>query len=211
MVRRSQSAVFGGLFAFPGGMVDPVDHSLLATDVLTGDRPEESAWRAAGLRETAEEVGIYLTDRPITAPTRPLAGAEVYRWVLRQGARFDAGRLRYLSNWIAPRPAPRRYDTRFYLARVGREEPLLLAEAELTESVWIRPSQALNRRRTGEWEMILPTYKTLEYLREFPTSGQAWNSVDESKAVPAVLPKLVMRQGGFDSLLPGEIGYEEAE
>ena len=211
MVRRSGTAVFGGMFVFPGGIVDPVDRSPLAEEALSGGRPEDAAWRAAGMRETAEEVGVYLTDRPVTPPTRPLGGAEVYRWVLAQGARLDAGRLRYLSNWVTPHPAPQRFDARFYLARVEGDEALLLSGAELTESVWIRPDRALHRLRTGEWEMILPTHKTLDYLREFPDSQHAWHSVDETRPVTPVLPRMVRRRGGFDAYLPGEPGYDEAE
>ncbi len=210
MVRRAQTAVFGGLFVFPGGIVDPIDHSPLATRAL-GNRSQGAAWRAAGLRETAEEVGIYLTDRPIPTPGRSLVGAEVYRWVLRHGARFDAGRLRYLSNWVTPRAAPQRYDARFYLARVAGDEGLLLAETELTEWVWTSPARALDRFRRGKWQMILPTVKTLEYLQEFHNSAEAWESVDETRQVEPVLPRLVVRAGKVDALLPGDAGYEEAE
>lgn len=211
MVRRNRTAVFGGMFVFPGGIVDPVDSGPLAEQALAGGRPEGAAWRAAGLRETAEEVGVYLTDRAITPPTRPLAGADVYRWVLGQGARFDTARLRYLSNWVTPRPAPQRFDARFYLARVEGDEALSLADAELTESVWTPPDRALHRLHNGQWDMILPTSKSLEYLQEFATSREAWDSVDETREVTPVLPRMVMRRGGFDAFLPGEPGYEEAE
>lgn len=211
MVRRSRTAVFGGMFVFPGGMVDPVDHGSLAREALGGEWTQDTAWRAAGLRETAEEVGIFLADRAVSPPPRPLKGEEVYRWVLGRGARLDPGRLRYLSNWIAPRPARKRFDVRFYLALVEGDEDPLLARAEVTEAVWTRPSRALRRFRRGEWEMILPTRKTLEYLQEFPTSAQAWDSVDETRPVPPLLVRVVRRRGRIKSLMPGDPGYEEAE
>ena len=210
MVRRAQSAVFGGMFVFPGGVVDPVDLSPLAREVLTETPPGEKGWRAAGLRETAEEVGVYLTDRPIEPPPMPLRGEDIYRWVASQRARFDVGRLRYLSNWVTPHQAPQRYDARFYLARVEGDEPVRLAEAELTEAVWVRPRQALNRMRKGQWEMILPTEKTLEYLADFARAEEAWESVDETGEVTPVLPRIVMRRGKIQALLPGDPGYEEA-
>lgn len=210
MVRRSRSAVFGGMFVFPGGVVDPVDLGPLAREVLSENRPGEAGWRAAGLRETAEEVGIYLTDRPVHPPPTPLRGAEVYRWVASQGARLDGGRLRYLSNWVTPRQAPQRFDARFYLTRVEGDEKLTLAEGELTEAAWVGPAEALERLRRGKWEMILPTEKTLEHLAGFTTSQEAWESVDEDAEVSPVLPRLVMRCGRPEALLPGDPGYEEA-
>lgn len=211
MVRRSRSAVFGGMFVFPGGVVDPVDLSPLAEEVLGGTSPAEAGWLAAGLRETAEEVGVYLTDRPIEPPPMPLRGEDIYRWVAGQRARFDAGRLRYLSNWVTPHQAPQRFDARFYLARVEGDEPLTLAEAELTEAVWVGPRQALDRLRKGEWDMILPTEKTLEYLADFAKTEEAWESVEEGGEVRPVLPRLVMRGGRPEALLPGDPGYEDAE
>lgn len=189
MVRRSHSAVFGGMFVFPGGLVDPIDRSPLAGQAMVGGCREDIGWQAAGLRETAEEVGIYLTDRPIDPPDRPLRGADVYQWVLHQGARFDAGRLRYLSNWIAPLPARRRFDTRFYLALVEKGEKIALADSELTDAVWIRPFEALQRFRTSEWDMIIPTEKNLERLLGFADSRSVWESVDEAGEVAPILAK----------------------
>ena len=211
MVRRSRSAVFGGMFVFPGGVVDPVDLSPLAEEVLIGIGPGETGWRAAGLRETAEEVGVYLTDRPIDPPPTPLRGEGIYRWVASRRARFDARRLRYLSNWVTPHQAPQRFDARFYLARVEGDEALTLAEGELTEAVWVGPGQALDRLRRGEWEMILPTERTLEYLADFARTQDAWESVEEAGEVTPVLPRIVIRKGRPEALLPGEPGYEEAE
>ena len=190
--------------------MDPVDRSSLAREATVGALAEDIHWKAAGLRETAEEVGIYLTDRPLTAPARPLRGAAVYRWVLSQGARLDADRLRYLSNWVTPRPSRQRFDARFYMAMVEGDEEILLSDGELTESVWIRPAQALDRVRTGRWDMILPTEKNLERLLGFTNTRQTWACIDETVEVEPVLPRIVIREEGFDALLPGDPGYEEA-
>ena len=210
MVRRSHSAVFGGMYVFPGGVVDPVDRSSLATEATVGVESGHNGWRAAGLRETAEEVGIYLTDRTIAQPDRPLRGEDIYRWVLCRGARFDARRLRYLSNWITPLPATQRFDARFYVAGVEGSEELSLAAAELTEGVWIRPAEALARFRSGDWDMILPTEKNLERLLEFSDSRQACTLIGETGDPPPVHPRIVIREQGMDALLPGDPGYEEA-
>ena len=210
MVRRSRSAVFGGMYVFPGGVVDPVDRSSLATEATVGVETGHNGWKTAGLRETAEEVGIYLTDRPVALPGRPLRGEDVYRWVLGRGARFDARRLLYLSNWITPRPARQRFDARFYVAGVEGSEEISLAASELTEGVWIRPADALDRFRTGDWDMILPTEKNLERLLEFSDSRQACRSIGQTGDPPAVRPRIVLREHGLDALLPGDPGYEEA-
>ena len=71
MVRRAREASFmGGARVFPGGAVDAADSGPLAASVVrwSGDN-EERPWRAAAMRELAEEVGIF-----IGAPTTHMAG-----------------------------------------------------------------------------------------------------------------------------------------
>lgn len=51
MVRRPPRGLFGGVWVFPGGTVDPGDHADDDVDL-------EQAFRRAAVRELAEEVGI---------------------------------------------------------------------------------------------------------------------------------------------------------
>jgi 8-oxo-dGTP pyrophosphatase MutT (NUDIX family) len=53
MVRRPARGFFGGIWVFPGGVLDPGDHG-------EGDVLPDAAFRRAAVREVAEEVGIHL-------------------------------------------------------------------------------------------------------------------------------------------------------
>ncbi len=53
MVRRPPRGFFGGVWVFPGGTVDPGDHSADDSDL-------EQAFRRAAVRELAEEVGMVV-------------------------------------------------------------------------------------------------------------------------------------------------------
>ena len=53
MVRRPPRGIFGGVWVFPGGTVDPGDHSADDFDL-------EPAFRRAAVRELAEEVGMVV-------------------------------------------------------------------------------------------------------------------------------------------------------
>ncbi len=158
MVERPARGVFGGIWAFPGGAVEDVDTSVERTGF-------DDRWRAAGLRETAEEVGIFLTDPPDAHPACP-PGGDVLQALEQSGARFDPSRLRYLSSWITPVGVPRRFDARFYVATVDPHVEGTLHTDELVAMEWVEPSEILRRVRSEEWAMIFPTVWHVEILAE---------------------------------------------
>ena len=63
MVRRPDRGVFGGVWVFPGGTLDPGDHA-------EADLSMDSGFRRAAVRELAEEVGIILDVEALTFVSR---------------------------------------------------------------------------------------------------------------------------------------------
>jgi len=162
MVRRRARGFFGGLTVFPGGAVDPVDSSELAASVVLGG-PGDAAYRAAALRELAEETGLALT--PIgVSPAPPGRGAGLLSELEASGIRLDGTRLTLVSRWVTPVGAPTRYDTRFYLAGVADTPEIRIDTDELVGHMWVGPSAALEMHSIGEIEMFLPTVSHLRWL-----------------------------------------------
>ena len=101
MVERPAHGYFGGLYVFPGGAVDPVDHTRLALRIVSGPALDHE-FRAAALREVAEEVGLSVTTRGVvSAPD--LRGEELFESFDRTGSRLDGERLVLISRWVTPR------------------------------------------------------------------------------------------------------------
>jgi 8-oxo-dGTP pyrophosphatase MutT (NUDIX family) len=157
MVKRPARGVFGGIWVFPGGALEPIDHDAAA---LGFDDP----WRAAAMRETAEEVGVYLTDPQLGHLARD--GRSVLEVVTSHRARFAPERLRHISTFVTPEGVPRRFDTRFYLAEVPGDTDASVDEAELVDVAWITPAAAIARHTAGSWSVILPTLHHLRLLAE---------------------------------------------
>lgn len=207
MVRRPESARFmAGAWVFPGGAVDAEDWATDAGEVRSLSR-DDHGWRAAGLRELAEEVGIWVT----TAGTRVgVVSGDVYESVRRDGLVLDARALVCFANWITPEPLPTRFDTRFFAAAVGREAVPLVDGREVVAAAWIAPDAALERAARQEWLVAFPTRKTLELLADYPSSASFLDYARNLSEVPAVQPRLRIDGADVAILLPGDPGYAAA-
>ena len=211
--RRRETAFVPGAYVFPGGRVDGEDGEAGLLERVRGApdpwHPRPAYWLAA-VREAFEETGVLLA-RGSDGAWLPDAqvDARVARWreaLLEEGASLlDAlaaleaevalDDVVHNAHWITPVAEPRRYDTRFFLARLpegatAREDP-----REMTESVWLRPAHALERFRAGTLPMVFPTVRTLEALAGFDEVDAAlahWRGRD----VPAIQPRLVRTRTG---------------
>ncbi len=210
-VRRGGSAPFmGNARVFPGGAIDGTDRGPLADEALRWDgAAHESPWRAAALRELAEEAGVFITDPPGIAVEGTDAG--LYQSLLHRGARLDANRIVYLSNWVTPKGPPRRYDTRFYVTVVPADTEAAADGIEVFDADWRSPAAVLERADSGEWDVEFPTRKHLELLRRFREAGDVLDYASAQDPVPRIEPRiLVGEEGSWRVVLPGEPGYEEA-
>ncbi len=194
--RRPLGQAFGGAWVFPGGVVDPEDHERDLTGIDGPDAP----WRAAALREVAEEVGIFLTD-PAVGSDVVLEGRAVHEHVRISGASWQHDRLSYLSNWVTPEGLPKRFDTRFFLA-VIEAEVLGPISAELEVVEWMSPESALRRNEDDEIELIMPTIAHLRMLLPFASAEEADRFARSQDHVDPVQPRIVHRNGKIDIEIP---------
>ena len=176
MVRRHHQIDFaGGALVFPGGKVEPHD----GDPVPGGDGmdTEERAARIAAVREAFEESGVLLAVDGEGAACRPGAQIEEARAKVAAGQPLGAVlaqaglcvRLQALipfARWIAPAIAPKRYDTRFYLAEAPADQIAACDGFEAVDAEWIAPAEALRLGETGERTVIFPTRMNLRRLAE---------------------------------------------
>lgn len=217
LLRRNRRAGFvPETYVFPGGRVDDADAGPAALALLDGLTPEAAADRlelhdarppaiayyVAALREAFEETGILvgsLADG--SAPPTAAADPEVDRVrddlmedridfaeaLGRMECRVSGAVLEYFAHWITPRSQPRRFDTRFFAARVTRASTPIVDPREMTEARWITPAEALSRHASDELPMILPTVRTLEKLEPFSDADEALETLSRERVV-TILP-----------------------
>ncbi|WP_203937649.1 NUDIX hydrolase [Spirilliplanes yamanashiensis] len=196
-LRRHAAMVFGGVYAFPGGRVDPAD-------TPDGLRPgwgarlglpdrEAGAVVAAAVRELFEETGVLLAaggEQASEADRAALVAREttLAEVLARRGATVRDDLLTPWSRWITPEFEPRRFDTWFFVAALppGQEPRDVSGEADRV--AWVDPADA------GHLTMLPPTAITLAELAGYGTVEAAL-AADRDAARP-VLPQIELGPDG---------------
>jgi 8-oxo-dGTP pyrophosphatase MutT (NUDIX family) len=233
--RNPRSDFVGGAHVFPGGAVDDQDReeahagrcsgrSDRSCSALLGlDRGGLAFWVAA-VRECFEEAGVLLARRAgeerVLSLRRPdvaarfaahraavLAGRPFWEVVTEEDLVLEVGEIHYVSHWITPQGASRRYDTRFFAAAAPPEQPALHDRSETVASIWITPQEALARQRRGDLRLVLPTVRNLEAVRRFGTVEELLGAAGAAGGVATVRPRLAA--DGVQVLLPGDPGYDD--
>jgi 8-oxo-dGTP pyrophosphatase MutT (NUDIX family) len=136
---------------------------------------------AAAVRELAEEAAIALP-----------AGTELVSW----------------SRWITPEEVKVRFDTWFFVAEAPTGAEARPDGGECVDARWLRPAAALEAHRRDELMLVFPTIKHLEALATFDSVGSALDAARRHDVVP-VQPRILVRDGAAEVLLPGDPGYDE--
>ncbi|MDQ1546879.1 MAG: hypothetical protein QOH69_1783 [Actinomycetota bacterium] len=210
MVRRSSRGTFASALVFPGGAIDPDDASdewePLVED-FADFVPEERARRIGAIRETWEETSILVGASGYAEPAGILAGAGLRDFVGRSGVRLRLDALTTLAHWITPVTEPRRFDTRFYVARAPYGQVAVADGSEIVGVEWVSPDEAARSARRGESPIIFPTLMNLDRLVE---SGSVNATISAAEVRPefTVLPVIETAEDGSRSIvIPAEAGY----
>ena len=186
--RRASMAFAGGMYAYPGGGVDPRD----ATADIGWAGPDPDAWAlrlgcppetaravvCAAVRETFEESGVLLAGPDPESVVADVSG-EQWRadraaleahelsfadFLTRRGLVLRSDLLAGWARWVTPAFEERRYDTWFFVAVVPEGQRTAEVPGEADRVEWLAPAEAVARVEAGEYLMLPPTVTTLREL-----------------------------------------------
>jgi 8-oxo-dGTP pyrophosphatase MutT (NUDIX family) len=213
MLRRARSMAFAaGVYAFPGGSVDPRD----SDEGLAWAGPDPQEWArvldapaalaralvCAAVRETFEESGVLLAG-PDSSSVVPDTGGpewEADRQALldhslslagllgRRGLVLRSDLLRPWARWITPVVEPRRYDTRFFIAAIPPGQQTRHVGGEADEVAWWPPDAAIQAARRRELQLMPPTAVC---LAEVGACGQVEAALGAERDPRPVIPVAV--------------------
>jgi 8-oxo-dGTP pyrophosphatase MutT (NUDIX family) len=163
-----------GMVVFPGGRVDPADHSGwdYAPELLSSHAAD---WQASsiGSDDAAAKAGMVLT--AAIREVREEAGLSI-----------DAGDLRPWANWITPIDMPKRFDTFFYVARPSTDREPHHQTTEAWQSLWMPVEGILAAEAAGTLKLMPPTYYLLKEIAGYGTVDAVWSA--DHPVVPVLAP-----------------------
>lgn len=229
LVKRPATASFlADAFVFPGGRVDEDDRARewigqcddVSTFVRRGreDAGTELAHGVAAIRELLEEAGVLLARGGDGVPVDDAGAIARVRGDVHGGAasfldscrsmgwRLALDAIHPWSRWVTPAFEPKRFDTRFYVARWDATRKALHDGRETVDSAWMLPSDALERAERGDRLFGLPTLRTLQELLAHETPADAIRAA-AGRPLDPIHPVLREREGARWLLLPGDPDY----
>jgi 8-oxo-dGTP pyrophosphatase MutT (NUDIX family) len=113
------------------------------------------------------------------------------------------------SRWITPEQVKVRFDTWFYAAEAPPGVEPTPDGSECVDARWLRPAAALAAHVQDELALVFPTIKHLELLSE-NASVEETLAAAKARPIEPVMPRVAVRDGNAQVLLPGEPGYDDA-
>ena len=235
MMERHANTVFaGGMWVFPGGSVDATDDSseFQAISIHRSDKEASElmdlssgglAYYVAAIREAFEEAGILLALQRDNHEPLDLTPPEIekrfsqHRDDINDSSRqfmeiirdenliLDAGVMHYVARWITPKGPPRRFDARFFIAKMPSNQTPIHDNGELVHSEWLSPNEILEQAEAGKMVLMSPTLRMIKNLALFDSAEQVIESVaaKQTDEIARVTPDTGI------IVMPGEPGYEE--
>lgn len=237
--RSSRSNFMPGNYVFPGGTVSPDDRDadfwneyvdMDAGEVTSrfvqdsGGLGDEDALAhgIAAIRETFEEASLLL-GRRTTEIGRDMAvvqeqharGALPGTWlrelVLSGGWTLTLSALACWSHWITPEVRSRRYDTRFFVARMPEGQVCRPDHRETTHGIWVSPEEALSGNQRGTLPLSPPALTTLYELLSYPGVPALEKETAHRPWGEARVPRLVPVAEGVLLVLPWDPDYRNQD
>lgn len=177
-----------GAYVFPGGTVHEDDAAF------------EDEIGAAAVREVFEEVGILLargaTDADCVTLRHQLASGATFSEALKHLAIEPAfNDLVMFARWITPAKLRRRYDARFFLARMPEGQSVRPQEGEVSDWLWVEPRDALEN---PDITLVYATRAVLESVAGAPDTKALFAQARAQKEIPVVEPRIVETAAGWE-------------
>lgn len=232
--RSAQSGFMGGLYVFPGGVVEDEDRGMNAWKSHVDLPPDQITARLgspslnledtlgfiiAAIRETLEEAGVLVANaagktrmdfeqmcRCRLEQDRP---ADWFRQkVMEENWTLSLSRLGRWSHWITPRSMKKRFDTRFFIVSMPDNQVCMPDDMETKDGIWLSPQSALEQNLAGRTPLSPPTIVTLTQLLVYLSLDDLKTALASKSWGQPIVPGMIKTPEGPVILEPWDPQYE---
>lgn len=189
MIKRHQDIAFaGGAYVFPGGKVDAGDLEL--SENIDHYPVGYSELTHTAFREVFEESGLIIGEQSGASEYRDdllkdnISFADI---IQKANITFNMDALVPFARWVTPRMYPRRFDTRFFLAKAPDGQVATPDGREAVDLKWVKPFEFIEKSRE---EMMFPTIMNLKLLSQAGNVEEAFEQA-RARKIMTVEPKII--------------------
>ncbi len=223
LLRRStKSGFMGGLYVFPGGVVDPDDNGIddwiphidldyrqMENQVGGSNISNEDAlgFGIAAIRETLEESGVLIASvkNKIQKNIDDIAAYRLNEnlpksWfktkIMDENWTLSFSSLGRWSHWITPKLMKKRFDTRFFIVLMPENQTCVPDNMETKHGIWFTPKDALEQNLETKIPLSPPTVVTLTQLSDFKNLRELKLEIKNRSWGEPISPRLVPSPAG---------------
>ncbi len=235
LLRRStKSGFMGGLYVFPGGVVDPEDFGLnlwaphidiplnQIEKYLGGNRfsnEDALGFSIAAIRETLEEAGVFIAsgknrtkkefdDICTFRLNRNLPKSWFRTKIMDENWTLSFSSLGRWSHWITPELMKKRFDTRFFIVTMPENQTCVPDNMETKHGVWLSPRKALEQNLETKTPLSPPAVVTLTHLLKFNNLNELKHEIQTRPWGNPIAPRLVPSPNGPVIIEPWDPMFE---
>ncbi|MCK5099819.1 MAG: hypothetical protein KAR45_17035, partial [Desulfobacteraceae bacterium] len=235
LLRRSiKSGFMGGLYVFPGGVVDPDDmgfdswapHIDMTLDQIekqlggnTFSNKDVIGFSIAAIRETLEEAGVFIaSDRGKTKKdvedvcafrlNKDLPKSWFKTKMMNEDWILSFSSLGRWSHWITPKLMKKRFDTRFFIVFMPKDQVCVPDNMETKHGIWLTPQNALEQNLEARIPLSPPTVVTLTQMLKFNNFYELKREIQTRSWGDPIAPRLVPSSNGPVILEPWDPMYD---
>jgi 8-oxo-dGTP pyrophosphatase MutT (NUDIX family) len=237
LLRRStKSGFMGGLYVFPGGVADPEDFGFNAWAPyidMTQDQIEKQlgghalpkedlmGFSIAAIRETLEEAGVFIAsgkgkkkdiqDVCALRLNHNLPKSWFRTEIMSKDWTLSFSCLGRWSHWITPKLMKKRFDTRFFIAFMPKNQTCVPDNMETKHGIWMTPENALEQNLNAKVPLSPPTVVTMTQLLKFNTCQELKRNIQTRAWGDPIEPYLVPSPKGPLIIEPWDPMYDTGE
>lgn len=233
--RSSKSKFMGGLYVFPGGVVEEDDRGIetwaphidMPADkignLLGGQEfsPADAlGFSIAAIRETLEEAGVLLADTKNKTQNdfaniarlrlnKDLPSSWFRTKMIQENWTLSFTRLGRWSHWITPKQMKQRFDTRFFIVFMPENQTCEPDNRETKHGIWLTPQKALEQNLEDQTPLSPPAVVTLTQLSAIAHLDALKEEIKNRSWGNPIVPRLLTSPNGPVIIEPWDPMFNE--